>query len=660
MKTHLNLGEQEWRVSGWTPYLWQLLKTVELAEAPEAEIAAVPATVPGSVQRALREAGMLPDWNVGTNWLACDWVENRQWMFETHLPDMVPSAGQRWVLRCDGLDYKGWVFVGQALAGEFCNGHLPVEFDLTSLITEPGMSLRIMFDLPPRWLGQFGRTSEMRDRKVRFNYTWDWQPRLVQVGIWDDISLDIESGPALSAVTVRTDWDADNGSGSLRVGLVSSGDASQAAIVRLLDGTRAVMDEQISIEAGNAALNWTGLPTRPWWPNGEGDRKLYTLRVDLLNEANEVCDMVERTVGFRRIEWRQCDGAPEGADPWLCVVNGRPVFLQGVNFPPIRPNYADLTRDHYAERLTTYAELGLNTLRVNGVGYLERSWFYELCDELGILVWQDLPLSSSGVENIPPDDAEQIEQLDTILRSYIARRGHHASLMLWCGGNELHRRDEAGNGVPLGEEHALLGRLAATVREIDQGRRFITTTATGPRFNAKQEDYGKGLHWNVHGPWKPWDDLTGWDEYWLHDDALFRAETGAPGCASADTIREFSGGLEPMPVSSHNSAWRRPLTWWVEAEQFAAELNREPLSLEEYVEWSQSRQARAIETLVSACKSRFPRCGGVLLWCGHDSFPCPANTSILDYHGQPKPAAIAVGEVWRRRPGAIGDERKNE
>ena len=108
-----------------------------------------------------------------------------------------------------------------------------------------------------------------------------------------------------------------------------------------------------------------------------------------------------------------------------------------------------------------------------------------------------------------------------------------------------------------------------------------------------------------------------------------------------------------MPVTLENPVWRRPLTWWIEGDAFAAEHGRAPATLEEYVEWSQARQAEALGIAVRACKERFPRCGGILLWCGHDCHPCPANTSLLDINGQPKPAAEAVGEVWRQgvKPG---------
>jgi len=207
-----------------------------------------------------------------------------------------------------------------------------------------------------------------------------------------------------------------------------------------------------------------------------------------------------------------------------------------------------------------------------------------------LLIWQDVPLSSSGVENIPPDDTDSIRAVGQILRSFIARRQHHAALLLWCGGNELHEVAPEGYGRPMTVAHPLLAHLDAIVRERDPGRRFIPTTATGPRFYAHPQDLGKGILGNVHGPWKVWGTMAEWKEYWQKDDALFRAETGAPGAAPAEIIRQYAGDFEPFPISETSPVWRRPLTWWIEVDAFKAEHGREPQSLEEYVAWSQARQ----------------------------------------------------------------------
>lgn len=648
MKSCYDLSTLQWTLSGWTPYLWQLLRTMEIGALSIAEIQPIPAPVPGSVQKALREAGILPDWNLAEVSRECEWVENRHWIYETILPREWLSSNKRLRLHCDGLDYSGWVYLNGTELGTFCGTHVPYCFDLPSDLPEGEYRLRIVFDLPPRWLGQFGYTSQVREWKTRFNYAWDWIPRTVQIGIWDAIRLEVVEGSAIEEVRCTTDAALSTETGILRVVGQVSASAGDRVHLSLSQAGAIIREEEVSAETFQSeGFSWESLPVSLWYPNGSGAQPLYTANMTLLNAEGERQDSTTRQVGFRNIVWEACEGAPEGADPWICVVNGKRVFLQGVNCPPMLPNYADTSTEAYERRLQLYHDLGVNTLRINGCGFLEKETLYTICDRLGLMIWQDVPLSSSGIDNVPPDDPESIEGVSAILRSFILRRQHHPALLLWCGGNELHARSPEGYGVPMTTAHPLIKRLDETVKQYDPLRRFLPTTATGPRFNADAKDFGKGLHWNTHGPWKMWGTMQEWEAYWLADDALFRAETGAPGACNADIIEQYKGDYDPLPISETNPVWRRPLTWWVEVDVFKGEFGREPESVEEYVAWSQARQAEALRIAVKASKDRFPRCGGILLWCGHDCYPCSTNTSIIDFHGNPKPAALTLSTIWK-------------
>ena len=645
MKQRHNLSQLDWTLSGWIPYLWQFEQTMEIGETPSKQVE-VPAQVPGSVQAALLAAGALPDWNVGLNAQQCEWVENRHWIYETALPDdwIVPGKTSR--LKCLGLDYSGTLWVNKTLVSEFRGTHVPHTFDLTPHLGESANHLRIVFDLPPRWLGQFGQTSRMTEWKTRFNYTWDWMPRLVQIGIWDAITLETVGEAEITEWQCVAGADVDSGTGTLFTSGMVTVDGPSELRLTLHNDQGIIREEQIPIDAqGRFAATWHDLQTALWWPNGEGEQPLYTMECALLAPQGHMVDSLTRRIGFRDVTWRPCEDAPVEADPWVCVVNGRPVFLQGVNFPPIRPNYADLTEEDYRKRLTLYRDLGCNVFRINACGFLEKTVFYDLCDELGLLVWQEFPLTSSGLENIPPDDERSVAQMSEIARSFIQRRRHHASLILWSGGNELIGSDWR----PLGITHPMLKRLQEIVQEEDNERRFVPASPSGPRFGADASEFGQGLHWDVHGPWTSASPASAAD-YYTADDALFRSEAGQPGTASVELIRQYAGGLNPLPIDSTNPFWRNPVSWWLEAAQFAREHEgRSPQSLEEYVAWSQERQAQILTIAVQSCKARFPRCGGVILWTGHDCFPCPTNTSIVDFHGDPKPAAAVLAAVWHAK-----------
>lgn len=647
-----DLSTLNWTVAGYLPTSWTG-KSMETGFALEPVIPPVPVRVPGSVQGALRAAGLLPDWFAGLNALACEWVENRDWMFSAPLPDAWFKAGRRFVLHCGGLDGNGLVVCNRKQVGAFDNSFIPYQFDLTEHIQPQGNQLHIIFRTPPRWLGQVGYTSEMKDWKVRFNYTWDWVPRLVQIGPWEAVTLAVTETTAIEALRCRSDWSVADETGTLwlRGSLTSQVPASCRVRMTLRAGGTVVRTAELTDAAFAVGVEWRGLAVQPWWPNGEGDRPLYTVICDLLDEHGNAIDFQERSVGFKHVAWRACAGAPTDADPWICAVNGRPIFLQGINWTPIRPFFADLTREDYRRIIAQYAELGCNIFRVWGGAFLEKSWFYELCDEYGLLVWQEFPLSSSGHENWPHDDEPSMQTLVQTAETYIVRRQHHASLLMWCGGNELQGGMDGGKvgiGLPVTLQHPLMQRWQALVDREDPGRRFMPSSASGPRFVASAADFGKGLHWDVHGPWKgPGANAAEWADYWRRDDALFRSETGAPGASSSELIRQYAGGLPLLPGTMDNPLWRR-FSWWLEWELFTKDVGRPPVTLEEYVSWSQARQAAAIGLAVRACKSRFPAIGGIILWMGHDCFPCMANTAIIDFHGQPKPAALAASAVWRK------------
>jgi beta-mannosidase len=623
---------------------------MEIGVPLEPEVGPVAAKVPGSVQLALLEAGILDDWNAGLGARACEWVEHRHWVYHAQLPDEWTDGGNTTVLHADGLDYCGYLYVNGREVGSFVGTLVPHRFSIGPYLRETANQLAIVFTENPYWLGQIGFTSRMTQWKPRFNYGWDWTPRLVQIGVCGALGLHVHDTPSIADLRCRASCSEDGG--VLSVQCVTEASASRHVRVSLAHETTVIHEETIVAHQAGQGVLWKGLPIRVWWPNGHGDQPLYTVVCELLNGVGETVDRAERTVGFKHVEWRRCEGSPASADPWLCVVNGTPVFLQGINWTPIRPNFADVTPEEVDTRLHRYRDMGCTVLRVWGGAPVESEHFYETCDRLGLLVWQEFPLSSSGIDNWPPEDPTAIDEIAAIAQSYVRRRRHHVSLLMWCGGNELQGGpdgDKQGIGKPVDCSHPMLARLARVVQEEDPERRFVPTSSSGPRFGADAAEFGKGVHWDVHGPWKvegPVDESV--REYWRNDDALFRSEVGCPGASPVSVIRSSAGALSAEPVTNANPLWRRS-SWWTEDAAFAAEHGRPPSSLEEYVTWSQARQATVLRLAAESCKRRFPRMGGIIFWMGHDCFPCTANTSVLDVHGDPKPAADAIAQAFHRR-----------
>ena len=654
MNKEHDLAGLDWTLSGHTPYLWRFERICPIGTSRAADVPPIPAQVPGSVQASLRDAGIIPDWNVGMNSRDCEWVENRHWVYRTEIPNAWLDPGRTFRLNCQGLDYSGWILINDREVSAFRGSHVPHVFDITSFLNRRDNVLEIVFDLSPRWLGQFGHTSRMTEWKPRFNYTWDWVPRLVQIGICDSITLERTDGNEIQEFCCATDADLLGGKGALALSGRVAGVKAVGVRMCLTKANHAVATADFHVSEFEKGILWGDLAVDLWWPNLAGEQPLYELTCRLLDSRGAELDKITRRVGFKHVAWERCDGSPPGADPWLCVVNGRRVFLQGVNFAPIRPNFADLTREDYAKRLELYRDLGCNMLRINACGFLEHEWFYDLCDELGLMVWQDFPLTSSGIDNWPPEDETSIEEVARIAESFIRRRGHHVSLTMWSGGNELMgdlQGRKTGMGRPCDLTHPMLKRLRGIVEELDPTRRYVPTSPSGPRASASEADFGKGLHWDVHGPYLSLGSPEEYREYWKHDDALFRSELCCPGANPLAITRQYKGDCPEFPPTADNAYWSRPTPWWVDWPLLVELHGREPSDLEEYVAWSQHHQAQTLALGVRTCKERFPGCGGVLLWGSHDTFPIPTNTTIVDFHGNPKPAATALKEVWRSKTG---------
>jgi beta-mannosidase len=649
-----DLSTLTWQLYGWRPHTWRLGKSMETGAAMQADIGPVPARVPGSVQQTLLEAGILPDWNVGLNSLACEWVELRHWDFSAILPAGLITPGQRVFLDAQGLDYSGWILVDCREVAVFKGTLTPHLLELTPALCDgEAHQLSIVFDVPPPEQGQIGFTSHSRCFKPRFCYSWDWTPRLVPIGVWDTLSLKSAAQCAIDPIHTRALLAEDHRTGRVEVALQADALIVPPAeigevTVTLLNGDAALARSSGRFTRERLDIVLEGIAVEAWWPNGFGPAKTYTLRLESVIHGEMW--RLERVVGFKRVRWLPCEGAPDDAEPWICEVNGRPLFLQGANWVPPRTSYPDSSDEEYRRLIELYRDMGCTCLRVWGGAILEKEIFYRLCDEAGILVWQEFPLSSSGVENWPPEDPETIVELSHICMSYIRRRAHHPALLLWCGGNELFGGGGKGvDNVPCDYTHPCLAAMKEVVERWDPGRRFLPTSASGPWEWGSADRFGTGTLHDVHGPWGfglDLRDLEEWRAYWSRDDALLRSETGMPAAHSLEMIRKYGGANIWPPITDY---WRHTAAWWGQWDRYRETLGGMPEdeALAEYIRLTQEEQAEAYAVAAAACKNRFPRCGGFLVWMGHDAFPCPANNAVIDFDRNPKPAYYALKKVFR-------------
>lgn len=651
MVKYISLNGDDWQLTGWWKNQWRMRKSMELGEIQTAAVNPIQATVPGAVQVDLITAGKLPDPNYGLNSNYGEWVNNREWFYEKKFLLSEDTAAEKYILCFDGLDFHGEIHLNGERITDFSGMFKPVTIDVTGKINRNKENhLRVIFYQTPEVDGQLGFSNQIEILKSRFNYVWDWCPRIIPVGIWDNVYLKAYNKAQIKDFYPQAGIDDNMDAGSIdcQLQVESSINANYRIQYNVYHNGRQVLQKNSSMELIAAAQTITEQLSLDeinlWWPTGSGSQPLYQVEVTIISEKGVVCDTVSKNIGFRNIEFKQNPGSSENALPYTLYVNGRRIFMKGVNWVPISPFYGAVSREDYQNYLQRFKDMNCNILRVWGGAIPEKKDFYDICDELGLMVWQEFPQSSSGINNTPPDDPEFLEKLEQVARVYLRRKRHHASHIVWSGGNELMWE----NHKPVDEGHINIKMLKEVTAAMDPDKFFLPTSASGPRFSATEEDFGKGLHHDVHGPWQYMGNPEHY-HYFNGDDSLFRSETGCPGTARLETLVKYSEDYNIWPPDHTNDYWRHRGSWWIQREQLTTlfgEWNNNGNELKQYLDASRFMQAEALRYDIEATRRREPEASGFIIWMGNEPYPNNANTSVIEYDGTPKPAYYWVKNAY--------------
>lgn len=653
------LSGNDWTLLGLLENTSKLGKSKELGEDLQPAVPKQPAQVPGAVQLDLLRNNVLEDVNVGLNSRNAEWTEHLEWVYSKQITVPETMKDKRIFLEFDGLDYSGSVYIDGREVGQFEGTHIPHSFDITEFVvfgTEQVLS--VLFNPVPDLPGQIGYTYKIKIYKPRFNYTWDWVSRTVSCGIWDHVWLCAYDDVKIDGISVCTGLQPDFKTGKITVILELDKEIQLVEGYKLKwsledkENAEVLSEGIISLPDKESTSEFTVQNVKPWYPNNMGAQPLYRLKLQIVTNSEAVLDERVFQVGFKHVEWIQNEHAPENARPSLLKINGQEVFLRGANWVPLSSYFGGVSRDKYRATLLQYKRMNVNILRVWGGGILEKTDFYDLCDELGILVWQEFPLSSSGLSDYPPFEEETISLLSKIAASMVRRRCHHVSHILWSGGNELAKGFDGGmegRDIPIDLDHPLIAEFNRIVSQFDPNKKFIPTSGHGPRAFANAKDYGKGLHHDVHGPWAYLGPKNHY-EYYNKDDSLWRSEVGVPGYTNMRLMEENSGSLAPWPAAPTNQLWLHHGAWWVRPELmervFGSWCETCDSELPIHLKLSRYLQLEGYRAVVEACRRRALECSLVTIWMGHDCFWTTANNSVIEYDGSLKPAYSSIQRAY--------------
>ncbi|WP_430538896.1 beta-mannosidase [Lysobacter capsici] len=626
------------------------------------------ATIPGHVHTDLLAAKLIPDPYVGAREAQLQWIGLAQWEYRSQFDvDQASLARAHNELVFDGLDTFATIYLNgkQVLKADnsFRTWRVPVDGQLR----ERGNELRVVFDSPIRRLlpqvqampnkiaGNYPSPygDEPRDamtanfvRKPGYHYGWDWGPRYVTAGIWRGVRLDSWDRLRIGDLHVRPEH-VSRQAAQTSVEVEIHSDRADAATIEIeytdAKARSKTLSQSARLRAGvnRVAIAVNIADPQLWYPVGYGEQPLYTFKA-VVRDRDGVQASAQRRTGLRSVELRrERDAKGQG---FAFVINGIPVFAKGANAIPFDAFPARVTRERLRRDLQSARDANMNMIRNWGGGYYESDDFFELTDELGLLVWQDFMFGGG----MPPGyDAAFRANVVAEARDNVRRLRNHPSIVLWCGNNEEETAwKDWGHSKKLIEADpkfaqtvwegyvALFGKdLRAVVAEDGAGVPYWSSSPSNDLAEkANDSDNGDKHYWDVWGgPALP-------ASAYLEETPRFMSEYGLQGWPSLRTIAAFAQpgeqGIDTPVIRAHQKFLagdgNTRLLKYIRGEY------GEPRDFADFVYLSQQVQAEGIELAALHHRASRPRTMGSLYWQLNDVWP-GASWSSLDYFGRWKP-----------------------
>ncbi len=592
--------------------------------------------VPGCVQLDLLALGEVPDPFVGMNEIEMHRLEPKEWVYrKTFSLDAETLEAPGLDLVFEGIDTLADVYLNGEFVGRAENMFIPYRFDVSDLVLEGENTVEVHFDSPittakrieansPFQLESVFETARVYVRKAQYSYGWDWGPRITQVGLWRPVYLErIDAGklydPFFYTETVDADGALVRVSASVEAYVP---DPLEAEVIVALGGAEVARQRvPVAVRKGIPSVATQLRITQPqlWWPNGMGGQPLYDVTIRLLC-GEQALDELRFRSGIRTVRVIQ-EADAEGRS-FIFDINGERVFCKGANWIPADSLLPRLTAQDYYALIGLARDANMNMLRIWGGGIYEDPAFYEACDEMGIMVWQDFMYACAQY----PDELEWFQDLardeaDTVVRAL----RNHPSIVLWCGNNENNWGfvDWWDNGTPKYLGNTIYREiLPEVVLENDPSRPYwVSSPYGGEDPNGMSE--GDRHSWTV---WSRWADHQGY----LADTGRFISEFGFQAMPNWKTVHSYAGPQDLSILSPVMLAHQKMNEGMEKLLRFMVGRMGLPADLQSFVYLSQLNQADAIKTGVEHWRRRKFRTSGALYWQFNDCWPV-ASWSCLDY-----------------------------
>jgi beta-mannosidase len=610
--------------------------------SPKRKVKAKTISLPGDVHTALLAAGDIPDPYFGENEQAVMWVHDTPWTMERRFTATKAEIDGYLTLTLDNIDCIATVFLNGEEIARTQNQFIRYDLDVTGKVKAGANTLRLEFavtkdvakaryDAHPfpipftlNYLSNGLPGVHMNFvRKTACHAGWDWGICLMPTGVYGRMALRKSRLARQESVQVTQAHGKNSVELSIRT-IVHAFAEGSVELMHEIAGQK--IADKVVVRPGENIFthNVTIKNPKLWWPNGQGEQPLYELWTTLDGERTT------RKIGLRKLEWIVEQDAID--HNFKVRVNGRDITAMGANWIPADAIPSRITPEVVRDLLESAQAVNMNMMRVWGGGQYEPDYFYELCDELGIMVWHDFMFSCMSY----PADREFLEDVRVEITQQVRRLSHHACLAIWCGDNEVigslhwYPETKANPKRFIANYDRLNSMLGNIVADEDPDRRFWPSSPS-----LGYMDFEDGWHKDSRGDmhyWSVWHEAKDFSAY-RDVQPRFASEFGFQSFTSMNVIETFANPEDLNPSSPVMESHQRNVGGNARIVETMLRYFRFPMDFESMVFLSQIQQGLAIKTAIEFWRSTKPRCMGTLYWQINDTYPVHSWAS-LDYGGQ--------------------------
>jgi beta-mannosidase len=603
-----------------------------------------PAQVPGCVQTDLIRNNIIPEPFFRDNESQIQWVSDTGWVY-TKTFDLPESffAYRNVDLVCEGLDTYANVYLNDSLVMTSDNMFKAYYGRVKHLLVIGQNRLRIEFpsitarnkELYSKFQFKLPGDERTVSRKAAYQYGWDFAPKVITMGIWKPVYLHYYTYINVLGVRFIQKSLSDSVAKMSAVFTLTSA-LADSALFKISNGNEIVFSENRIVKKGVnvVRVDFDIRNPKRWWPNGMGAQNLYDLGYQVWFAARKEGEGSQK-IGLRTVELVQREDSI--GKTFFFKVNGRAVFSKGANYVPMDVFPARITDSSYISLITQVKDANMNMLRVWGGGVYPSDKFYELCDENGIMVWQDFMFACAMV---PGSSDFKNTVRDEVIQT-IVRLRQHPSLVLWCGNNEIDEgwknwgwqkqygySPEDSNQVYRYYKNIFHDMIPYNVDIFDTLRPYITSSPKlgwGRQESVNQADMHYWGVWWGKEPFENYEKKVG----------RFMSEYGFQSFPDYRTIKSFTWPMDRVQGSPIMKAHQKHPVGYETIDEYMQRDFRTPKNMEMYGYVSQVLQAEGIGMAIAAHRRDKPRCMGSLFWQLNDCWP-GVTWSAIDYYGRPK------------------------